>query len=159
MSLFRRLQNRPPMLERAYSITARLLVWSAPLLRLIGLDRVSKLFIRGEQVLKGAIFDCQMCGECVLHETGMTCSMTCPKNLRNGPCGGVRMDGTCEIKPEMECVWVQAWARAENMPTYGKDIMRVQPPLDKRLQGTSAWLNMLNHHQSTVWISVDDILE
>ena len=26
-----------------------------------------------------------MCGQCVLHSTGMTCPMTCPKTLRNGP--------------------------------------------------------------------------
>lgn len=159
MPLFRRLQNHPHLLERAYSFAARLMVWSALPLRLIGFNRVSKVFVGGEKLLKGAIFDCQMCGECVLHETGMTCSMTCPKNLRNGPCGGVRMNGKCEIKPEMDCVWLQAWTRADDMPTYGNDIMRIQPPLDKRLHGTSAWLNMLNHHQSTVWINVDDMLD
>ena len=26
--------------------------------------------------------------------------MNCPKTLRNGPCGGVRQNGGCEIKPE-----------------------------------------------------------
>ena len=39
-----------------------------------------------------------MCGQCVLHSTGMTCPMTCPKTLRNGPCGGVREDGDCEVE-------------------------------------------------------------
>jgi hypothetical protein len=36
----------------------------------------------------------------------MSCPMNCPKSIRNGPCGGVRLNGHCEIKPEMRCVWV-----------------------------------------------------
>ncbi|MBF6309362.1 methylenetetrahydrofolate reductase C-terminal domain-containing protein, partial [Nocardia farcinica] len=48
-----------------------------------------RVMIWGEVVLKGWIFNCQMCGQCILHSTGMTCPMTCPKKLRNGPCGGV----------------------------------------------------------------------
>src|SRR3954447_24312154 len=69
-----------------------------------------------EHVVKKPVFGCQMCGQCVLHDTGMTCPMTCPKTLRNGPCGGVREDGHCEVKPEMRCVWVQAVDRAEHLP-------------------------------------------
>ena len=56
---------------------------------------------RIEHAVKGPVFGCQMCGQCVLHETGLTCPMTCPKTLRNGPCGGVRPDGTCEVKPDI----------------------------------------------------------
>jgi hypothetical protein len=84
-----------------------------------------------------------MCGQCVLHSTGMTCPMTCPKNMRNGPCGGVRPDGHCEILPEMPCVWVQAWERSQHMPVFGDSILQALPPLDRRLQGTSAWINDL----------------
>ena len=61
-----------------------------------------------EHVVKGPVWGCQMCGQCVLHSTGLTCPMTCPKTLRNGPCGGVRADGHCEVKPEMRCVWLKA---------------------------------------------------
>ena len=57
-----------------------------------------------EDVVKKPVWDCRMCGQCVLHSTGMTCPMTCPKTLRNGPCGGVREDGHCEVKPEMRCI-------------------------------------------------------
>jgi hypothetical protein len=46
-----------------------------------------------EHAVKGPVWDCRMCGQCVLHDTGLTCPMTCPKTLRNGPCGGVRPDG------------------------------------------------------------------
>jgi hypothetical protein len=85
-----------------------------------------------------------MCGQCVLHYTGMTCPMTCPKNLRNGPCGGVRPDGHCEIKPEMPCIWVQAWQRSRRMPIYGEEIHLVQAPHNYKLQETSAWVNDLS---------------
>ena len=97
--------------------------------------------IKGEILTKGPLFDCRMCGQCVLHSTGMTCPMTCPKNLRNGPCGGVRPNGHCEVKPEMRCVWVQAWERAQHMPDYGCDILQIVPPLNRQLEGSSAWIN------------------
>ena len=70
--------------------------------------------------------------------------MTCPKELRNGPCGGVRLDGTCEIISGMPCPWVQAWARAEDMPRNGAAIENLLPPLDRRRVGTSAWINEMN---------------
>ena len=69
-----------------------------------------------EAAVKKPVFGCQMCGQCVLHSTGMTCPMNCPKTLRNGPCGGVRPDGHCEVKPEMRCVWVKAVERAPKTP-------------------------------------------
>jgi len=69
--------------------------------------------------------------------------MTCPKNLRNGPCGGVRANGHCEVKPEMRCVWVQAYERSLLMPTFGHEITALQPPVNRQLKGTSAWINML----------------
>ena len=96
-----------------------------------------------EHAVKGAIWDCRMCGQCVLHDTGMTWPMTCPKTLRNGPCGGVRADGTCEVKPEMRCVWLKAYERAEKLPVWGPHINRLRPPVDNRLQGTSSWRNLI----------------
>ena len=101
---FRRLQDRPRILEIAYVATLAALRLFRNRLNPGGL--VEKVFVPGERVTKGLIFDCKMCGDCVLHNTGMTCPMTCPKNLRNGPCGGVRLNGNCEIIPEMRCVWV-----------------------------------------------------
>jgi hypothetical protein len=137
--MLRWLQNHPHFLEVLYAATRRLLWPFRRWLKPSGW--AERLFIRAEKASKGALFDCQMCGQCVLHSTGMTCPMNCPKNLRNGPCGGVRPDGTCEIVPEMPCVWVLAWERAKRMPTYGREIYLVLPPVNRSLQGTSAWIN------------------
>lgn len=137
--MLRWLQNYPHFLESMYDLTHQALVPFRRWLKPGG--NVEKVFVVAEEVSKGAIFNCQMCGQCVLHSTGMTCPMNCPKNLRNGPCGGVRSNGHCEVKPEMRCVWVQAWERAQEMPMYGKEMFDIVPPLNRQLQGTSAWVN------------------
>ena len=64
-----------------------------PLFKAIGYDRVEKPIAAFESAVKGVLFDCRMCGMCALSSTGMSCSMNCPKQLRNGPCGGVRANG------------------------------------------------------------------
>ena len=102
------------------------------------LDRPITAMERG---LKGILFDCQMCGNCALSKTGMSCPMNCPKTIRNGPCGGVRADGTCEVKPEMKCVWVQAWDGASRMKG-GDAIQDIEFAVDHRDQGKSTWLRI-----------------
>jgi Methylene-tetrahydrofolate reductase C terminal len=100
-----------------------------------------------EHAVKEPLFGCRMCGQCVLHDTGMTCPMTCPKMLRNGPCGGVRDDGTCEVNPELRCVWVKAEERARTMRllpgSWREQFHTLRPPVDNRLAGTSAWVNLV----------------
>ena len=99
-----------------------------------------------EHVVKAPIWDCRMCGQCVLHSTDMTCPMTCPKTLRNGPCGGVRANGHCEVVPEMRCVWVKAEERSRTLPllpsSWRAEIGHLRPPVDNSLQGTSSWINL-----------------
>ncbi len=97
---------------------------------------------RVEHAIKGPIWGCQMCGQCVLHATGMTCPMNCPETLRTGPCGGVRANGDCEVKPEMRCVWLKAVERAERVPVWGSHIDHLRPPVDNWLKGSSAWINL-----------------
>ena len=97
-----------------------------------------------EHVVKEPIWGCRMCGQCVLHDTGMTCPMTCPKTLRNGPCGGVRPNGHCEVIPEMRCVWVKAYERSARLPLWRGHIDRLRPPVDNSLEGSSAWANLLS---------------
>ncbi len=93
-----------------------------------------------ENSAKVLMFSCNMCGQCLLHENGYTCLMNCPKQLRNGPCGGVRMNGHCEVKPEMECVWLKAERRSRQFG--GRYLfLRAHGPLDWRRKGSSAILN------------------
>ena len=94
-----------------------------------------------EAAVKKPVFGCHMCGQCVLHSTGLTCPMECPKTLRNGPCGGVRPDGHCEVKPEMRCVWLKAVERSRRLP-WSDEIHDLRPPVDHRLAGTSSWINL-----------------
>ncbi len=111
-----------------------------PILLRVGYDRLDKPFAAVEGVVKGFLFDSQSCGQCTLGETGMACPMNCPKTLRNGPCGGVRQNGGCEIKPEMTCVWVNAWEGSQQIGPPEQTIKIIQAPVDNRLKGHSAWL-------------------
>lgn len=101
-----------------------------------------------EHAVKGPVFGCRMCGQCVRHDTGLTCPMTCPKTLRNGPCGGVREDGRCEVNPEMTCVWLKAEQRSRTLPLlpqpWREHFHDLRPPVDNRLAGTSSWRNLLS---------------
>ena len=136
------LQDLPHLLEIAYHTFERML---GPFQRwLVPAGWTERVFVNLEIISKVPLFDCRMCGQCVLHSTGMTCPMTCPKTLRNGPCGGVLVNGNCEVKPELPCVWVQAWQRSTHMQDDGDQINAIQPPLNNQLKGTSAWINDMN---------------
>src|SRR5260221_9013508 len=112
-----------------------------PLFRALGHERIERPVARVEKAVKGLLFDCRMCGQCILSSTGMSCPMNCPKQLRNGPCGGVRANGNCEVEPDMPCVWVKAWEGSQNMVNSDK-ILTVQKPVDQSLRETSAWLRV-----------------
>lgn len=107
---------------------------------------VEHVVAAAEHLVKSPVWGCQMCGQCVLHSTGMTCPMTCPKTLRNGPCGGVREDGGCEVVPDMPCVWVKAYRRSVDLPLprpWKEEIHHLRPPVDNTLRGTSSWKNLV----------------
>ena len=127
-------------LEIFYDAFEWVVVALHPLWKRIGYERLEAPFAFLERVVKGFLFDCQMCGQCALSSTGMSCSMNCPKNLRNGPCGGVREGGFCEVKPEMRCVWVEAFEGSQRMKEGRELIKVVQLSVDRRLQGRSSWL-------------------
>ena len=129
-------------LERFYDAFEAALIASAPILKRIGYDRIERPVAFVERHIKGALFDCRMCGDCVLSSTGMSCPMNCPKALRNGPCGGVRADGGCEVYPDMPCVWVKAFEGSLRM-RQGAQIATPLAPVDHSLKGSSAWLRLV----------------
>lgn len=130
------------LLEWVYAHFADLFLKLHPLWRAVGYQRAEAPVTFVERRVKGLLFDCRMCGQCILSSTGMSCPMNCPKQLRNGPCGGVRANGNCEVEPDMPCVWVQAWNGARQMRQGVENLMNVQPPVDQSLRETSAWLRV-----------------
>jgi len=151
------LRDRPHFLEVTYDATHWFFERLDPVISWIGYDRVERVITPPEEIGKKVVFDCRMCGQCILHSTGMTCPMTCPKNLRNGPCGGVRANGNCEVKPDMRCVWVEAYQRSLKMPDYGPEMTVLQPPVNRELQDRSAWISMLTGEDREVPAGWEDV--
>lgn len=50
----------------------------------------------------------------------------------------------------MKCVWVAAFERSKKMPVYGSEMIMLQPPVNRQLEGSSAWINMLNGRDRAV---------
>ncbi|MEH6527209.1 MAG: methylenetetrahydrofolate reductase C-terminal domain-containing protein [Sneathiella sp.] len=128
-------------LEIIYKLLAKTFLKLHPFWSWVGYQRAEKPVVFIEKAVKGLLFDCRMCGQCVLSDTGMSCPMNCPKSLRNGPCGGVRANGNCEVEPDMPCVWVEAWKGSQNMQN-GNQILKVQEPVNHSYRGSSSWLRV-----------------
>lgn len=94
-----------------------------------------------EHGIKEILFDCSMCGQCITRTTGLICPRTCPKGIRNGPCGGAE-DGMCEVYRDRRCVWCRIYERNQRFGRPEK-IEKILPPIDWSLVGTSAWANVL----------------
>jgi methylenetetrahydrofolate reductase (NADPH) len=94
---------------------------------------------KAELSFKKDAFGCQACGNCVLGEMEYVCPMTCPKNLRNGPCGGP-LNGMCEVTPEQPCIWVSVYERAK---ARGKidELKTFIPARNRDLANTSSYIN------------------
>lgn len=98
-------------------------------------------FTAFERFIKGALFSCRMCGNCILQETAFVCPMTCPKGLRNGLCGGASADH-CEVDPSRPCTWYAIYERAEKMGRLDK-LLEINAPIDGARAGKETWLDML----------------
>jgi hypothetical protein len=107
-------------------------------------------FTWAEQLTKGRLFGCRMCGQCALPSTAYTCPRTCPKQLSNGPCGGVSSEGQCEVYPELHRVWVVAYERAEQAGRTA-DLRRPRRPIGQRKWGQSSWVNYRRGRDDHLW--------
>jgi hypothetical protein len=116
-----------------------------------------RAFTWTEKQVKERLFGCRMCAQCALPSTAYACPMTCPKQLRNGPCGGVGMDGSCEVFPGTRCVWLIAYERAEQ-DNRTSDLRRLQRPIDQRKWGQSSWVNYWLGRDDRLWTK-DDALQ
>jgi methylenetetrahydrofolate reductase (NADPH) len=92
-----------------------------------------------ELAFKKPVFGCQACGNCVLGLMEYVCPMTCPKNLRNGPCGGT-FNGQCEVIPEQKCIWVEVYNRAKAAERVD-ELKTYIPQRNRSLKGTSSYIN------------------
>lgn len=118
--------------------------------------RAGRWFTGAERRSKEALFGCRMCGQCALPATGYACPMTCPKQLRNGPCGGVAMNGDCEVHPGTRCVWLISWERAEEAGRT-VDLTLLQRPVDHRAEGSSSWVNYWQGRDEDLWTADDGL--
>jgi methylenetetrahydrofolate reductase (NADPH) len=95
-----------------------------------------------ERLVKGPLFGCRMCGNCLLQETAFICSMECPKGIRNGPCGG-STEEHCYVDDTRPCIWYQIYDRAFKL---GREemLLEVLPPLDWDKVGTETWADVID---------------
>jgi methylenetetrahydrofolate reductase (NADPH) len=100
--------------------------------------RLRELTERFEYFIKRPLFGCEACGNCVLGHMEYVCPQTCPKQMRNGPCGGT-LSSRCEVV-DQECIWVGVYQRAEAASRL-PDLKTFIPPPDRRLTRTSSWIN------------------
>jgi hypothetical protein len=99
-----------------------------------------------ELAIKKPMFGCKACGNCVLGEMEYVCPMTCPKSMRNGPCGGTLM-GMCEVLPDKPCIWVKVYETASGAGRVD-ELRTYIPPRNRDLQGSSSFINLFLERDS-----------
>jgi methylenetetrahydrofolate reductase (NADPH) len=99
-----------------------------------------------ERLVKGPLFGCRMCGNCLLQETAFICSMECPKGVRNGPCGG-STEEHCYVDETRPCIWYRIYDRAFKMGRQ-EMLLEVLPPLDWDKVGTETWGDVVKQVQN-----------
>jgi len=117
--------------------------WQAAYRPFKNVSAAEKVEMAVERAIKGTIWGCRMCGNCLLQETAFICPMECPKGLRNGPCGGSTPEH-CYVDETRPCIWYRIYERAEKMGRLDR-LMEVLPPLDWDKTGTSAFKDLRAH--------------
>jgi methylenetetrahydrofolate reductase (NADPH) len=101
-----------------------------------------RLLASMERVVKGPLWGCRMCGNCLLQETAFVCPMECPKGLRNGPCGGSTSE-FCYVDKTRPCIWYKIFDRAYRMGRQEK-LLEVLPLLDWDKVGGETWGDVIS---------------
>ena len=94
---------------------------------------INRVLEQAELLVKGPIWGCRQCGNCLLQETAFICPMNCPKGLRNGPCGGSTSE-RCYVDETRPCIWYKIYDRAFKMGRQ-ELLLEVLPPLDWEMVG------------------------
>jgi methylenetetrahydrofolate reductase (NADPH) len=105
-----------------------------------------------EYSVKGPLFGCRMCGNCLLQETALICPMECPKGLRNGPCGGSTSE-YCYVDKTRPCVWYKIYERSFK---FGQEelLLEVLPPLDWEKVGQDSGRDIFRNVAKIGWKNV-----
>ena len=101
----------------------------------------ARLLAAVERWIKGWLFGCRMCGNCIIQETMFVCPMTCPKGLRNGLCGEAGADH-CVVDETRPCTWFIIYERAKKAGKLDK-LLEINAPLDGARAGHEAWYSLL----------------
>jgi methylenetetrahydrofolate reductase (NADPH) len=117
-----------------------------PFIKLIA-GVIDKSFLKSpftflEYYIKTLTNQCRFCGDCAIHELGFVCPMAiCPKQQRNGACGGSR-DEWCEVYPgSQKCIFVTIYKHYKASGIEEKLKNGYIPPCNWELHRTSSWLN------------------
>jgi methylenetetrahydrofolate reductase (NADPH) len=107
-----------------------------------------RLLAKIELSIKGPLFGCRMCGNCLLQETAFICPMECPKGMRNGPCGGITPEKNCYVDETRKCIWYAIYNRA--LKTGREEtLLEVLPPIDWNKAGTETWGDVVRQIRQT----------
>ena len=111
--------------------------WQPPFMPFKKEKSSKRVMAQVEKMIKGPLFGCRMCGNCLLQETAFICPMECPKGARNGPCGGSTQE-YCYVDETRPCIWYSIYERATKV---GREemLLEVLPPLDWDKVGTETW--------------------
>jgi hypothetical protein len=146
----------PEAMNSLHRVLERSPLWYGVAVALERTPPLYRAFTWVERQVKAGLFGCRMCGQCALPATAYACPMTCPKQLRNGPCGGVGVDGSCEVYPGLRCVWLMAYERAEGEGRVA-DLRRLQRPIDQRKWDQSSWVNYWLGRDEGLWTDQDEL--
>lgn len=111
--------------------------WQPPYLPFKHETFAQRLLAMLERSIKGPLFGCRMCGNCLLQETAFICPMECPKGARNGPCGGSTPEH-CYVDETRPCIWYKIYERSFGMGREDR-LLEVLPPLDWDKVGRETW--------------------